>query len=423
MSLRHRSSGVLCAVVLVLGIAAAGPGPWSARPAAAAQTVKAVSLQVGATPARATVTWFARSTSGQRVEYGVATPAGRLPAAPVRRKAAARPASERGWSSVHAAMTGLRPGTTYAYRVGSHRSGWSSVSRFTTPAGEYGTFLAFGDPQLTRSGRTVNGAAGWARTLDTALRRHPRPRFVFSLGDQVNDPAASAEWDAFFAPPALRGQRLATLIGNHDQARRAPQYGQHVVAPNLVSTGRAPGTGNAYFVEGKTLVIALDSNEKRLAVHRDYLRKVIAANPRVTWRIVGFHHSPFSGSSHADDADVRAFRAGLTPEFGRQGIDLVLGGHDHSYVRTHLMNGPRISRRGSANPTVHRPRRGETLYLTLNSSSGSKMYPLVSGTPWAAKRDQGRRPTYTAVTTSATRLTASTYHDRGRRVDEVTLTR
>lgn len=419
----ERVGRAMIAVVMVVLLTTASGLGTSAGVAQAASPVKNVSLQVGATSTVHHLSWYARAVSGQSVQV-MQRPADGRWSGPARTvPARAHRTSERGWVGLRAVVAGLEAGRTYLYRVGSGRGGWSSTGTFTVPAGDHGTFIALGDPQLAHRGRSVRGADGWRRTVESATTRHPRARFLLSLGDQVNDPRSVSEWDAFYAPTRLRGYRLATVPGNHDVARRSTTYGEHVHLPGLAPAGRTvAGTGDYHFVDGATLVVGLNSNEKRVEVHRDHLRRVVAANP-ARWIVVVMHHAPFSGAGHLHDADVRAFRARLTPEFSRLGVDLVLSGHDHSYVRTHLMTGAAVSHRTGPAPATVRPGPREVMYLTLDSSSGSKHYALEGKVPWAAVRHQGMRPSYTAVTTSPTSLVATTYDDRGALVDSVTLQR
>ena len=89
---------------------------------------------------------------------------------------------------------------------------------------------------------------------------------------------------------------------------------------------------------------------------------------------------------------------------GDSDIDLVLAGHDHSYTRTHLMDGttpvlPEGDGAGAAaeyaatpdtNPDdghdiVH-PKDGQVIYITANSSSGSKFESTFSGTSGCSDR-------------------------------------
>lgn len=60
------------------------------------------------------------------------------------------------------------------------------------------------------------------------------------------------------------------------------------------------------------------------------------------WKIVVLHKALYSNGSHYDDKDVKAMRkqlCGLLPDLG---IDVVLQGHDHVYLRTDIMDNNKI---------------------------------------------------------------------------------
>src|SRR5699024_11405211 len=68
----------------------------------------------------------------------------------------------------------------------------------------------------------------------------------------------------------------------------------------------------------------------------------------------------------------------LPPALSEAGLDVVLNGHDHIYTRTHLMKGnaPVVPAGLPAQGDILYPEDDEVLYLTGNSSSGSKFYPF-----------------------------------------------
>ena len=80
---------------------------------------------------------------------------------------------------------------------------------------------------------------------------------------------------------------------------------------------------------------------------------------------------PFSRS-----ASIIKLREDLVPTLDELDIDAVLSGHDHSYVRTYQMKNlqPLEESNGREDGSVINP--DGTLYLTANSSSGSKYYNL-----------------------------------------------
>lgn len=120
----------------------------------------------------------------------------------------------------------------------------------------------------------------------------------------------------------------------------------------------------------------------------------------------------------------------------------MLAGHDHSYTRTHLMDGtipvlPEGDGAGAeaadyaatpdTNPDdghdiVH-PKDGQAIYITANSSSGSKYYELVPDglVPWKHTNSQNYTPQFTNVDVKECSITSTTMTHTGDQVDKVEL--
>ncbi|MBU8578900.1 immunoglobulin-like domain-containing protein [Brevibacterium luteolum] len=120
----------------------------------------------------------------------------------------------------------------------------------------------------------------------------------------------------------------------------------------------------------------------------------------------------------------------------------MLARHDHSYTRTHLMDGtipvlPEGDGAGAeaadyaatpdTNPDdghdiVH-PKDGQAIYITANSSSGSKYYELVPDglVPWKHTNSQNYTPQFTNVDVKECSITSTTMTHTGDQVDKVEL--
>ncbi|MGO1545383.1 MAG: fibronectin type III domain-containing protein [Gulosibacter sp.] len=299
--------------------------------------------------------------------------------------------------SAKATVTGLVPGTSYAYRVGAAESGWSPVYRYTVPDETEGfSFLFYGDaqlgsrsiPEFLRDVGLERDTEGWQASLATSLETYPDASFMLSLGDQINgesvttqpdDVALAAQYEAYFEPEALREHPLAVVPGNHDI--RVEGHDAHWHMPN-VSEDR-----HYWFTRGGMLFIGLDSNidtggtvseeqaAAQIAELTEYLREVVDAQGKdADWIVVAMHQSPFGQGLHYGDGDVTALRENFAAELSAAGVDLVLGGHDHIYTRTHLMEGnvPVVPEEPAAPRDTLVPESGHTLYVTANSASGSK---------------------------------------------------
>jgi len=71
------------------------------------------------------------------------------------------------------------------------------------------------------------------------------------------------------------------------------------------------------------------------------------------WIVAFWHHPPYTKGSHDSDTEGRLIdmRQNFLPLLESYGVDLVLGGHSHSYERTFLMKG-HYGNSGSLNPST-----------------------------------------------------------------------
>ncbi|MBO5489400.1 MAG: Ig-like domain-containing protein, partial [Eubacterium sp.] len=126
---------------------------------------------------------------------------------------------------------------------------------------------------------------------------------------------------------------------------------------------------------------------------------------------VAFHHDVYgSGVLHSNrtGANLRIITAPLMDEFN---IDLVFTGHDHSYARSYsMLDGTAI--KTSSNHLVNPY---GTTYVTLGSSSGSKMYGLASPKQYYVKeRSNDLTPTFSTLSVSDDTLLLKTYNSSGK---------
>lgn len=106
---------------------------------------------------------------------------------------------------------------------------------------------------------------------------------------------------------------------------------------------------------------------------------------------------------------MKKLREVIPPVAARNDIDLVVSGHDHIYNRTFLMDSEGKKVEGSDADFEQEKEEGQTLYLTLASSSGSKFYDYVPGLDWEAKSVHNDTPAFTRMRVSDEALRATTY--------------
>jgi len=392
-------------------------------------SISDVVLTVGATEAERRLAWYSDSTA-QQVAQVAPAPASEGAAFPVAAATTVLPrtgTATDGQTWHHAELGGLAASSSYVYRVGSDVDGWSGTSSFTTGSGEGGyEFLFIGDSQIGASGDVARDQQGWTDTLAAATGRFGDAEFLVSAGDQVNTASNEAQYDAYLAPEQMRTLPSATNIGNHDVGSLA--YEQHFNMPNVDLAYGKPredrAGGDYWFTYDDTLYISLNSNDMDDARHAEFTKKVIdehGADAR--WTVVTFHHSVYSVASHADDSDIVTRRAELPPVMSDLDVDMVLMGHDHVYVRSYLMSGTTPVGTDVA-PTGDVTAEGdEVLYVTANSSSGSKYYDIKDQVfDFSAVQNQEYTPNFTHVGVERDAITLTTYRSEDLTVvDEVTL--
>ncbi|MDR3542047.1 MAG: metallophosphoesterase family protein [Desulfosporosinus sp.] len=316
-----------------------------------------------------------------------------------------------GFLSNKVTVTNLLESTQYVYRVGDGSDAdWSPVYNFTTHQTDSFSFLSVGDPQIGASGSVTSDTNGWKDTMSKAFAQNPDVSFLAALGDQINDNTDESEYTGFFAPPELQSLPVSTLIGNHENG--APNYTYHFNPPNLSSQYgiTANTSSDYYYTYGKTLFMVLNTNNPSGAEHSAFMDQAIAATPNATWKVVMFHQDIYGSADHALDTAIVNLRQALFPVFDKDKIDLVLDGHDHCFTRSYQMLGDQAQKDQNvdADGAVLNPT--GTLYMTLNSGSGSKYYDLQP-TPetYSAVRKQIYVPTFSKITETPNSLNISTY--------------
>lgn len=202
-----------------------------------------------------------------------------------------------GYSSNQVTLEGLEPDTEYMYRF-SNGDTVSEVKTFKTGGTGDFSFFAAGDPQIGSHGY-LNGKDGWDKTLKLLPELDSSASFLLSLGDQVDTGKDEEQYDAYINREGFNGLTLAPIIGNHDE--RGNAHEEHFKVSNVQNEGKSNAGSNYYYVYNNTLFICLNSNNKDYAEHKVTIEKAVAENPNVKWRVVTFHHPPYTVASHALD--------------------------------------------------------------------------------------------------------------------------
>jgi predicted phosphodiesterase len=275
------------------------------------------------------------------------------------------PAALTGTRNV-ARVTGLSPGTSYAYEVRAGRRALTSDLAFQTvrPPDEPYTFIVFGDSGM---GNRVQ----FLLAADMANSQPPAD-FVLHTGDLVYKRGERRLYEErLFAPyrQLLARVNFWPCLGNHDVDKddRAPGYEAVYELPANGPAGLPVGH-NYWFDYSTCRVAVLDSNADEGTL-RDrvapWLIEVMADTaPR--WRFVAFHHPPYTGGKYMPDERLQ--RA-LVPAIEAARVDVVFNGHDHNYQRTYPLQG------GNVVGT------GQGVVYVVTGAGGAELYPARQPRP------------------------------------------
>ena len=326
---------------------------------------------------------------------------------------------------VKAELAGLRPATTYHYRLRLSDGTATGDAHFTTapargsPGGARSvpapfTFTAFADVG-TNAGPLPNGyapddpVAGRGGTdphpavTQTGLMASQRPAFTLLAGDICYaDPGGSGlpgddfdpyVWDVFLAQIDGQAAYVPWLFatGNHDMEPLhggAHGYAGHAARLDLPRNG-PPGCASVYsFVYANVGVVSLDANElsAEIRTNRGYsggaqvrwLEQTLRAwrrDPAIDFVVAFFHHCAYSTTAqHASDGGVRD---ALDPLFSRWQVDLAVQGHNHVLERTDPIRDGRPTR-PAPDGSVLEPARDGVTYLCVGSG-GRARYAFPPG--------------------------------------------
>lgn len=312
-------------------------------------------------------------------------------------------------------VEGLEPGTDYKYRVGSDGN-WSDIGTFTTEAEDEKDyeFLYMTDSQ----GANSSDYQVWANTLGQGVEKYPESQFLVMTGDMVDAGALEYQWLDYFAKPQdlLMDLPLMAAVGNHEGPYNDNYY-YHFYYPNdQIEDPLPPGSvysfdyGDAHFMVMNTMDMGWDDRQRESFKQQiDWLEREVAQTDK-KWKVVAFHKAIYSVGGHATDDEIKELRDMLYPVFDELGIDVVLQGHDHSYMRSHQMynDEPILDYKTDGNGNPLNP--DGTMYI-VNNSAGTKYYDVKEDLDkyYAAYYEQPRTPIYSGVRMTEDSFTIESY--------------
>ena len=296
----------------------------------------------------------------------------------------------------HKAVSGvLEPDTEYVYSVGDggvNVTDTVNPPSFRTPAADVDEFSFLWITDAQGSGIDVETVYRkyehyLGRAVKTAFNHHPNLDFILSTGDNVDFGFDTKAWGAYYnaLQPYLYNIPYYSATGNHEYEgnpkitgswdsidpymvtakgrinvpKNGPAYrgaGTNGLEPIATGSIKQRLDGNTYYFEyGDAILFVLDysdnisnidetgdkgfsfDSDKAINAQLDWMKSILKTNEK-KWRIVAMHHGPYLGRL----AQPKYWET-VTEAFDESGIDVVISGHDHLYLRTKLMNNNQVT--------------------------------------------------------------------------------
>jgi len=332
------------------------------------------------------VTWCSDNSSGnQYIQYGLTE--SRMK----ERKAANTNFSGR--LVFNAALKNLKTGSSYFYRCGSDKDGWSPIYSFKSEP-DTGSFrvAVIGDTQNNENNENFRKTK-----VITDLVRKYSPSFTLHMGDIVDNGSAADSWKEFLTvtQDLNATSPLMPVLGNHDiQNTKGDEFQKPF--QNYYALFNLPGDEVNYsFTYANVRFIGIFSGCAQAAAETgqvkyepgsaeynwldDELTK--AENDKKTeWIIVWMHYPVYS----AGWSNISKWKENVLPLLEKHRVDLCLAGHRHIYERHFPIKNGIPMRNGSGSSFKSSD---GTIYITNGTAGGNptgtggKDLPTIAFTP------------------------------------------
>jgi len=228
-----------------------------------------------------------------------------------------------------AKLTGLKPGTTYQYRIASQNE-WSDSENFTTAATNSSfSFLWFGDTHYSPK---------FGEILREGWKAHPDASFFSIVGDLVSDGLNRDQWDALFDYSKETACKIPfmSVPGNHDnRAGLGAKLYCDLFSYPMNGPDGVPKEQTYSFTYKNALFLMIDATSP-IDAQTDWIEKQLATT-KATWKIAMFHFAPYNREEPYFD-----IQKAWVPLFDKYHVDMVYGGHLHYYMRSKPMKGGKV---------------------------------------------------------------------------------
>ncbi len=233
-------------------------------------------------------------------------------------------------------VSGLKPGTTYSYKIGDAKKGfWSDKGSYTTADNS----SSFSFIQVSNSaGATQDEYNVWANTLKTAIKTNPNASFILHTGDMTYNAATGKQWGMalnsvsdILTDTPLMYTSSDSETAEFDIMTKYFNFGANT--PTQISENGLYYSfdyNNAHFTVLNTNELNEDGTLKTNQLK--WLREDLEANDGAQWKILVLHNPVYSNEN--SDSKLLAQIGTIIEKYD---IDLILQGHEAVYLRTELL--------------------------------------------------------------------------------------
>jgi prefoldin subunit 5 len=222
-------------------------------------------------------------------------------------------------------LVGLEPETTY-YLICGGDGGWSGEMAFkTAPLGRRDfRFVVGGDSRSNPDDRNAVSSA----------MREVSPSFVLFSGDLVNDGSIQEQWDVFLdhMDDYWTGEDGLTIpivpaLGNHD--KNTVNYFDQFALP-----GNEEWFSINYGPDLHIVVLNSETTLEGLEAQTEWLREDLEEHADYPWKVVLLHRNILPSYHDWWLTGINRW----VPIWDTHGVDLVVTGHSHNYMRSNPVN-------------------------------------------------------------------------------------
>ncbi len=267
-------------------------------------------------------------------------------------------------------LTGLKPNTTYEYVLLRGNTPITQEYAFTT------LHTITNDDPLKIAVVGDSGEINKDTLRVVSQMQQWKPEMILHTGDIAYTEGTLPEFiSGFFKPyqPLIATTPLYAAMGNHEF-----RTGQGSVYKEVLEMPTSKSGGEDYysFNVDSVHIVSLNTNlDYSVGSKQNAWLQQDLAKSKEKWKIVIFHHPPFSSGEHGGDTLIAA---ALAPIFETNGVDLVLNGHDHDYERNQEISGVDYIVTGGGGRATYAKESNNPyskVFVSENHFVGLKVYP------------------------------------------------